>query len=66
MLSGNALAGVWISGQGTDDNVVAGNFIGTDAAGTAPLPNAKDGVDLEAGSCQREHDRRPAAVPPAT
>jgi hypothetical protein len=50
VLSGNALAGVWISGQGTDDNVVAGNFIGTDAAGTARLPNAKDGVDLEAGA----------------
>ena len=29
-LSGNLFAGVWINGQGTDGNAVAGNFIGTE------------------------------------
>ena len=29
LISGNPFAGVWINGQGTDGNVVAGNFVGT-------------------------------------
>ncbi len=44
ILSGNLFAGVWITGSGTDDNVVAGNYIGTNAAGTGALANAADGV----------------------
>jgi hypothetical protein len=39
LLSGNSLAGVWISGRGTEANVVAGNFIGTDVTGTGALGN---------------------------
>ncbi len=40
VISGNGDSGVLISGQGTDGNVVAGNFIGTDLTGTLALGNA--------------------------
>jgi hypothetical protein len=44
LISGNAGDGVFISGGGS--NVVQGNFIGTDATGTAPLGNGA-GVDID-------------------
>ena len=48
VISGNDLHGVNIQsgGTGCDLNVVAGNFIGTDASGTLSLPNIGDGVSL--------------------
>jgi parallel beta-helix repeat protein len=42
LISGNTLAGVYIGGAVT----LQGNFIGTNAAGTAALPNAVNGVTL--------------------
>ncbi len=39
LISGNLLAGVWINGQGTDVNAVAGNFIGTSVTGDVVLDN---------------------------
>ena len=39
LISGNAGAGVAVSGAGSSNNVIAGNYIGTNAAGTAALPN---------------------------
>ncbi|MBI3465154.1 MAG: right-handed parallel beta-helix repeat-containing protein, partial [Planctomycetes bacterium] len=50
LISGNSLAGVGILNSGTDQNVVAGNFIGTDATGTTRLGNVQRGVDIYAGA----------------
>ena len=52
VISGNQGRGVWIIDAGTDSNVVAGNFIGTNAAGTAGLANGADGVIIEGGAQQ--------------
>jgi Bacterial Ig domain len=39
LISGNLFAGVWITGAGTDENVVAGNLIGTNVIGTVAVAN---------------------------
>lgn len=41
VLSGNGYSGVEIGRVGTDGNVVAGNYIGLNAAGTAAIPNGQ-------------------------
>ena len=46
VISGNAGDGVDISGSGTSGNLVASNWIGTNATGTAVLANSGDGVDI--------------------
>jgi hypothetical protein len=50
LLSGNAEYGVWISGASTRDNIVRGNRIGTNDAGTAALANGIGGVIVTDGS----------------
>uniref|UniRef100_UPI0018E525C7 beta strand repeat-containing protein n=1 Tax=Pleomorphovibrio marinus TaxID=2164132 RepID=UPI0018E525C7 len=40
--------GIEISGSGSDNNIIKGNRAGTNAAGTAALPN-RAGIDLQAG-----------------
>ena len=40
VISNNDQQGVWISDGGTSDNVVEGDFIGTDKDGVSALPNA--------------------------
>ena len=49
LISANQSYGVWIWQGGASSNVVAGNLIGTNAAGTAPLPNSA-GVDIGDGA----------------
>lgn len=44
LISENATQGVQIQGAGSSNNVVQGNFIGTDATGIAALPNGQNGV----------------------
>jgi hypothetical protein len=47
VISGNLNSGVYILGLLSTGNLVAGNFIGPDSAGTAPLINLRDGVSID-------------------
>jgi hypothetical protein len=65
IISGNTANGVTISGAGSTQNLVAGNYIGTNAAGTNALPNA-NGVILQNGAQANRigadgHDANPLA-----
>src|SRR5262249_18611365 len=54
VISGNVLMGVSIcrvfSGPGTQTNLVSGNHLGSNAAGTQPLPNQGDGVLVQSAA----------------
>jgi parallel beta-helix repeat protein len=50
VISGNDGNGVQIEGSDTNHNVVTGNYIGTDANGTATLPNGSSGVSVNDGA----------------
>jgi titin len=50
IIAANKGDGVLVAGTGTDENLVIGNSIGTDAAGTAKLGNAGHGVFVEEGA----------------
>jgi titin len=50
VISGNGSNGVLVTGGGTTGNTVAANFIGINAAGTASLGNAPDGVLINNGA----------------
>jgi titin len=48
IISGDLFAGVWITGEGTSDDAVAGNFIGSDVTGSVALNNGTQPVtDLQ-------------------
>ena len=44
VISGNASSGIRITATGTNDNLVQGNYIGTDASGTLNIGNTDYGV----------------------
>src|SRR5207244_3795684 len=48
--SGNGNNGIYVADVGTDGNVIAGNYIGTDPAGTAAIGNAWTGVAVLYGA----------------
>ena len=62
VISGNHKYGIVITGQGTNQNVVTGNKIGTDVSGwTYALGNSLGGVIIDSGGLEqhhRRHDRR--------
>ena len=45
LISGNNY-GIFIEDTGTTANVIQGNYIGTDASGTAKVPNTQDGIQI--------------------
>jgi parallel beta-helix repeat protein len=50
LISGNLGSGITIGGEGTSQNVVSGNYIGTNADGTGAIPNATAGVAIGLGA----------------
>ena len=58
IISGNTGDGVLITGTGTNNNVVAGDFVGTDVTGTAALGNGASGVEIDLSAEQRHRDSR--------
>jgi len=46
VISGNEMYGVYISGATASDNLIEGNYIGTDVTGLARLANQFDGVRI--------------------
>jgi len=49
-ISGNGEFGIQLLGAGATGNLVEGNFIGANQAGTSSLPNTEDGVGLYDGA----------------
>ncbi len=50
VISANGMSGVELQGTGSSFNDVQGNYIGTNAAGSARVPNAGNGVLIDQGS----------------
>ncbi len=50
VISGNSGDGVKIIGAGSDNNTIAGNFIGIKASGNAALANGGHGVEISSGA----------------
>ena len=50
LVSGNLGLGIFIYGSGTNDNLIEGNYVGTDISGIKPLGNGSNGVDVSDGA----------------
>jgi trimeric autotransporter adhesin len=50
VISGNGAQGIGLRGIGTNDNTIAGNFIGLNATGTALIGNSGDGILIFEGA----------------
>ena len=51
IISGNSVAGIWMLSSSANNDVIAGNDIGTDITGTSPLANG-DGIKINGGSTE--------------
>jgi hypothetical protein len=52
VISGNSWSGISVSDSNSTGNVIAGNYIGLNAAGTAAVPNSFVGIELDNGTSQ--------------
>ncbi len=50
VISGNTKQGVYIGDPGSNGNQVMGNYLGTNPAGTAAIPNVNGGVVIQSGA----------------
>jgi hypothetical protein len=50
VISGNTEDGIYLVDAGTDNNVILGNYIGTNANGDGPIPNGDRGIQIESGA----------------
>ena len=50
VISGNVLRGVFITGSGTNSNVIAGNYVGTDWTGMSAVSNNNTGILVVSGA----------------
>jgi len=50
VISGNAGSGIQIGGTGNADNLIIGNYIGVNAAGTGAIPNDGNGIHFSGTS----------------
>lgn len=50
VISGNGRRGVNINGSNTTNNIVSGNYIGTNTSGDDPLGNGRCGIGIEKGA----------------
>jgi titin len=50
LISGNGFQGIFIQGLGTNGNIVAGNYVGTDKTGSLRLPNQNNGIWILGGA----------------
>jgi Astacin (Peptidase family M12A) len=50
VISGNVGANIFLSGANVSNNIVEGNYIGLNAAGSAAITNLADGIYLTAGA----------------
>ena len=62
LISGNLGPGVWVLGSGANNNRILGNYIGTNAAGTASLAN-NDGVVVEGDATGNQIGKGDGAYP---
>jgi parallel beta-helix repeat protein len=50
VISGNAYTGIWMQGDGTDGNIVMGNYVGITPDGTGDLGNSSSGIQVSHGA----------------
>ena len=50
IISGNNVGGIYVTGTGTDDNTIQGNYVGTDVNGTAAVSNSGNNVNINQGA----------------
>ena len=50
IISGNNAGGIYVTGVGTNNNAIEGNFIGTTVSGTVSLSNSGNNIEINGGA----------------